>query len=209
MVEREHESPELLERLRNGDESALSELFDLHRARMRRIVQFRMHPRVLQRVDPDDVLQEVWLDAQKRIGSYATQEDPSGFLWLRLVLGQTMIDLHRRHVGAQRRSAKQEVSLHHGAGPAAQSDAMSIHLSGSFTSPSGAVQRDEMVVLLRESLDEMEEMDREVLMLRHLEELSNTEAAAVLGIQASAASNRYVRALARLKGLLEGRGGGM
>ena len=207
MTDRNDEDPALLERLAQGDESALATLFDQHRDRLRRMVQFRLHPRLVRRIDPDDVLQEAWIAAQQRIDSYAKQEDPSGFLWLRLVLGQTMIDLHRRHIGAQMRTAKQEVPMHGLRGPRADSDSMSMHLSGSLTSPSGAAVRNELIEAIRLGLDKMDEIDREVLALRHLEELSNVEAAAVLGIQPSAASNRYVRALTRLKGLIgeEGR----
>lgn len=207
MIDRQEEDPALLERLRAGDRDALAELFDLHRERLRRMVQFRLHPRIANRLDVDDVLQDCWLDAVKRIDSYREQRDPSGYLWLRLVLGQTMIDLYRKHVGAQMRNAKQEVSMNRFAGPSMGSDAISMHLSASITSPSHAAQRAELVQVLRKTLDDLDEIDREILVLRHLEELSNLEVAAVLEIQPSAASNRYVRALARLKGLLGSRAG--
>lgn len=196
------EDPELLERLRRGDRDSLAELFALHRERLRRMIRFRLHPRVVRRVDVDDVLQDCWLDAVARIDSYRDQIDPSGFLWLRLVLGQTLVDLHRKHLGAQMRDAQMEVPMSRLAGPHMNSDSLSFHLTGGLTSPSGAAQRAESQRILREKLDELDEIDREVLILRHLEGLSNLEAAGVLQIQPSAASNRYVRALTRLKGLI-------
>ncbi|MBK8976268.1 MAG: sigma-70 family RNA polymerase sigma factor [Planctomycetes bacterium] len=198
------EDPELLRRLATGDRDALAELFALHRERLRRMIRYRLHPRLDRRVDVDDVLQEAWLDAVRRIDSYRDQIDPSGFLWLRLVVGQTMIDLFRKHIGAQMRDANLEVPLSPAAGPQMSSGAVSAWLSASITSPSGAAQRLELAELLRRRLDDLDPIDREVLVLRHLEELGNTEVAQILGIQPSAASNRYVRALARLKGLLSG-----
>jgi RNA polymerase sigma-70 factor (ECF subfamily) len=208
MTEQEtREDPELLNRLASGDRDALADLFALHRDRLRRMVEFRLHPRLNRRIDPDDVLQDAYLDAVQRIDSYRQQEDPSCHLWLRLIVGQTLTDLHRRHIGAKMRSANQEVPLSRLAGPTMSSGAMSYHLSGGLTSPSGAAARNEASDLLRAALDEMDEIDREVLILRHLEELSNSEVARILDLQPSAASNRYVRALTRLKGFLQNRTG--
>jgi RNA polymerase sigma-70 factor (ECF subfamily) len=196
------EDPELVERLRHGDKDALAALFAQHRERLRRMVEFRLHPRIARRIDPDDVLQDAWLDAVIRIESFAQQRDPSVYLWLRLIVGQTMIDLHRRHIGAQMRDARHEVHLGGRGGPAMSSEAISFHLSGGLTSPSNAAARAEQANLLREVLDQMDDIDREILVLRHLEELTNSEVSKLLGLQPTAASNRYVRALTRLKGLL-------
>jgi len=196
------EDPELLARLAKGDREALATLFAQHRDRLRRMIEFRLHPRLLRRIDPDDVLQDAWLDAVQRIDSYAQQREPSCYLWLRLVLGQTIVDVHRRHLGAQMRDAKQEVPLYRAAGPAMSSDVISMHLTGGFTSPSGAAVRAEQANILRGVLDQMDEIDREILVLRHLEEMSNSEVSKILDLQPTAASNRYVRALTRLRGLL-------
>src|SRR5207249_3417837 len=126
------------------------------------------------------------------------------FLWLRLVTGQALIDLHRHHLGAQMRDAGLEVSLHRGAFPRASSLSLAELLLGRLTSPTRAAQRAEMRLRLQEALNGLDLLDREVLVLRHFEELSNAETARVLGLEPTAASNRYIRALKRLKAILAG-----
>jgi RNA polymerase sigma-70 factor (ECF subfamily) len=126
------------------------------------------------------------------------------FLWLRLEVGQKLVDAHRFHLGTQMRDAGQEVSLHHGALPQVTSLSLAEHLLGKLTSASHAAMRVELKLRVQEALNDMDAQDREVLVLRHFEELSNAEAAAVLGIKPSAAVNRYVRALRRLKDVFEG-----
>jgi len=187
---------ELLRLLQAGDDAAFGPLFEAQRDRLRRMVQFRLDPRLCGRVDPEDVVQEVFLDAQQRL--YAFREDAQSLpFWLRLVAQQTLIDLHRRHLGAGKRSAARERVFAHSHG-------LSGFLVGNLTSPSQAAIRDEMRQQLTVALESMDEIDREVLTLRHFEDLSNKEVAELLGIGENAASNRYVRALARLKGLLGG-----
>ena len=124
------------------------------------------------------------------------------FVWLRLIVGQTMVDVHRRHLGSKLRDANQEVSIQQFASPMASSASMSMHLLGGMTSPSQAAIRDEVATMIDSVIAEMEPIDREILVLRHFEELSNKEVAELLNIQRSTASNRYVRALQRLKSTL-------
>ena len=207
MTDTDTEEPELLDRLEQGDREALAILFARHRDRLRRMVEFRLHPQLQRRIDPDDVLQDAYVAALARIGTFDRGKDPSSYLWLRLIVAQTMVDLHREHLGARMRDARQEVALGERTGPRVASETMSFQLSGSLPSPSAVAQRAETATLLRSALDAMDEIDREVLVLRHLEELSNLDTARILGLQPSAASNRYVRALARLKELLERRAG--
>src|SRR5262249_28893996 len=114
-----------------------------------------------------------------------------------------LIDLHRYHLGAEMRDAGREVSLYRGALPSASSASLAQHLLAGLTSPTQAAIRDEMQLRLQEALNSMDAIDREVLVLRHFEELTNAEAAEVLGIEASAASKRYIRALRRLKAILD------
>jgi RNA polymerase sigma-70 factor (ECF subfamily) len=121
------------------------------------------------------------------------------FLWLRWITGERLLVLHRRHLGAQIRDAGQEVSLHRGSVPQASSVSLAAMLLGRLTSPTLAARRAEMQVRLQDVLNSLDPIDREVLTLRHFEELSNGETAQVLGISKSAASNRYMRALLRLK----------
>jgi RNA polymerase sigma-70 factor (ECF subfamily) len=186
---------EPLEReLRSGVDAALASLFENHRERLLRMVQFRIDPRLVGRMDPDDVLQETFLEAKKRLQAYRDDDKPF-LVWIRLITQQTMIDLYRKHLGAKMRNAGREVM-------APKSGTLSGLFVAQITSPSRALLREEVRARIERALEEMDEIDREVLLLRHFEELTNKETAAVLGIQENAASNRYVRALGRLKGLL-------
>jgi len=184
--------------LRAGDDAALGPLFERHRGRLLRMVTFRLDPRLLGRIDADDVLQETYVDAQKRLAAFRGDDKPF-LVWIRLITQQTMVDLHRRHLGTRMRTAGKEVA-------APQSGTMSSLFVGHITSPSRAMMREEVRGEIERALEEMDEIDREVLMLRHFEDLSNKDVATVLGIQENAASNRYVRALGRLRGYLGGLG---
>ena len=195
---------DLIRRALSGDEQALAALFGHYRRRLRQMVRLRLDRRLQGRVDPSDVLQEAYLDIVQQLPSYAKQQDDmSFFLWLRLVTGQRMMRVHREHLGAQMRNAGRDVSLHRGALPRATSVSLAAQLLGRFTSASQSAMRAEMQVKLQEAINSMEELDREIIALRHFEELSNKEAAELLGLSKSAASNRYVRALARLQGVLQ------
>jgi RNA polymerase sigma-70 factor (ECF subfamily) len=191
-------------RLRDGGEQALADLFSEYRDRLKRMVRFRLDRRLFGRVDASDVLQEAYLDAVKRVHHYVENPSMPFFVWLRLITGQTLIDVHRHHLGAQMRGADQEVSMERGGVPHASSMCLAAQFVGHLTSPSQAAMRAETLARLQTALDDMDPMDREILALRHFEELGNNEAAEVLGLQKAAASNRYVRALRRLKEALAG-----
>ncbi|MGH7225760.1 MAG: sigma-70 family RNA polymerase sigma factor [Gemmataceae bacterium] len=192
----------LLARLRRGEQQALADLFARYRAPLRRMIDVRLDPRLNGRVSPSDVLQEAYIDALKRLEHYFAKPDTPFFLWLRWVAGQRLIEVHRQHLGAQMRNAGQEISLTLTGAPAASSACLAARLVEQLTSPSEAVVRAERLAMLEDDLAQLDELDREVLTLRHFEELSNTETAAVLNIQSAAASKRYVRALRRLKDIL-------
>lgn len=194
---------ELIERLRQGDTNALGDLFALHRQKLRRMVQVRMDPRLNGRVAPSDVLQEAYIDALKRYPHYFDKANQNFFGWLRLIVGQRLTDLHREHLLAKRRDVRQEKPIDVPASPATSACLAAMLVAG-LTSPSGAADRNERYLRLEAALEELEPIDREVLALRHFEELSNTETADVLGILPATASKRYVRALTRLKQILEG-----
>jgi RNA polymerase sigma-70 factor, ECF subfamily len=186
-----------------GDERALAEYFAVVRPRLERIVRFRLDGRLQGRIDPEDILQEAYVDAAARLSAFREARPMSALVWLRLIVGQTLIDVHRRHLGAQMRDAHRERSIQER--PAdGTSMTMSFQLLGRGTSPSKAAVRAELSELVSQALEEMNPIDREVLALRHFEELTNKEAAEVLGIESKAASIRYVRALERLKGVLKG-----
>ncbi|MDB5352345.1 MAG: polymerase subunit sigma [Planctomycetota bacterium] len=187
--------------LRRGDPRDLAAVFTSYRDRLRRMVEFRLDARLKGRVSTSDILQEVYIDTLKRLPHYQADPDVPFFIWLRSVTIQRLIDVHRQHLGARARDAARERRLAHG-GIDASSEKMA-ELMGDLTSPSGAARRVETIALVREALDRLEPTDREVLALRHFEELSNREVAAALGIQTAAASKRYVRAIERLKESLE------
>ena len=192
---------DLERRLRDGDPAAAGALFELCRDRLRRMVRLRLDRRLQGRLDADDVLQEAFLDVQKKAADFAAKPDMPAYLWLRLVTAERLLVLHRHHLGTRARDAGREVSLCAG-GPAASTHSLANLLLGRLTSPTQAAVRAERQLRLQEALNGMDPVDREVLALRHFEELSNAEAAAVLGLSKTAASNRYVRALKRLKDML-------
>jgi RNA polymerase sigma-70 factor (ECF subfamily) len=200
---------ELLDAARNGDEGALAVLVERHRDRLERMVRLRMDRRLQGRVDPADVLQDAYLAVRGKFPQYCADPQLPFFLWLRLEVGQKLVDVHRFHLGTQMRDAGQEVSLHHGALPQVTSLSLAEHLLGKLTSASHAAMRAELKLRVQEALNSMDPHDREVLILRHFEELSNAEAAVVLGIKPSAAVNRYVRALKRLKTVFQAMPGGI
>ena len=190
----------LLEHAAGGDAQALGQLFERHRARLEMMVRLRLDRRLQGRLDPADVLQEAYLEVARRFGEYAAGgRDLPFFLWLRLLTGQKLAELHRHHLGAKMRNAGLEVSLYHGPLPRASSASLAELLMGRLTSASRAAIRAETQLRVQEALNSMPELDREVLVLRHFEMLSNEETARELGIKPSAASNRHVRALRRLE----------
>jgi RNA polymerase sigma-70 factor (ECF subfamily) len=194
---------DLLRRAQAGDQEALATLFARHGERLRKLVRLRLDRRLAGRIDTSDVLQDAYLDVTRRFPEFAAAPSVPFYIWLRSLLGQRLVDLHRRHLGAEMRDAGREVSLHRGALPTASSVSLAQQLLAGLTSPTQAAVREEMQLRLQEVLNGMDPIDREVVVLRHFEELSNTEAAGVLGIEAAAASKRYIRAVRRLKAILD------
>ena len=198
----------LLDRAAAGDPEAWRALFDRDRPRLRRMVALRLDRRLQGRVDPSDVLQDAHIEAMTRLPEYLRESNLPFFLWLRLLVGQRLTLLHRRHLGAHARDAGQEIGLYHGALPEATSAALAARLLGRLTQPSEAAVRAERKIRFQTALNAMDPLDREILALRHYEQLSNGEVAQALGLSKSTASKRYVRALQRLKEILAaGRGG--
>ena len=200
---------DLLDAARGGDEGALAALVERHRERLERMVGLRIDRRLRGRVDPADVIQDAYLALRTKFAQYSADPRLPFFLWLRLEVGQKLVDPHRFHLATQMRDAGQEVSLHRGALPQVSSLSLAEHLLGKLTTASEHAMRVELKLRVQEALNSMDPHDREVLILRHFEELSNAEAAQVLGIKPSAAVNRYVRAVKRLKDVFQGMPGGI
>jgi RNA polymerase sigma-70 factor (ECF subfamily) len=199
---------QLVERLRAGDRQALTDLFQRHRDRLRRMVELRMDARLKGRVDASDVLQDAFLDAADHLGRYRQGSDLPPFLWLRLVVSQRLANYHRRHIGTKMRDVRQELALYRDPLPQPSTAALASMLLGRLTSPSNAAIRAEQLLRVQEALNALRPLDREVIALRQFEELSRPETAQVLGITEEATAKRYLRALRRLKAVLEARPGG-
>ncbi len=209
MIDRDDISEsELLSRLReedSGRHDRFAMVFSKMKERLRRIVKFRLDYRLAGRVSDSDVIQDCYLRAADRLDQYLNNPEFPLFVWLRLQVQQQVADVHRKHLMAEKRDARKEITLNavlnHGAS-GQTSMALAAHLVGQLTSASRLIERGEEIAALETSLNEMNEIDREVIALRHFEELSSSETADVLGIEPAAASKRYVRALKRLKEIM-------
>ncbi|MCP4786120.1 MAG: sigma-70 family RNA polymerase sigma factor [Fuerstiella sp.] len=189
----------LIARLNGGEDGALAELFSHYRDRLKRIVRFRLDYRLAGRISESDVIQESYISASKRAAHYRGKPEMPFFVWLRLIVNQKLADLHRQHLQAEMRDVRKEISLERPGAMPHTSLAMAAQLAGDVTSASHAFSRVERITNLEEALNQMEPIDREVIALRHFEELSNVEVSEVLGIGVQAASKRYVRAMKRMK----------
>ncbi len=184
-----------------GDRSAERELFERHRAKLRRMVAIRMDPRLAARFDPSDVVQEAFLTASVQLPEYAIKRPLPFYPWLRNVAWQRLVDLHNHHFTAQRRSVVREVVMQ-----LADESAMKLAmpLIASNTSPSNILIRKELCARVQTALGELPPNDREVLVMRHLEKMSVTEIAVILQISESAVKMRRLRAVQKFKELLTG-----
>jgi RNA polymerase sigma-70 factor (ECF subfamily) len=210
MVEDRSEVVPLLAHAAGGDAKAWGALLTGHEDRLRRMIEFRLDPRLRGRVDAADVLQEVYLQAADHREDYFRQPALVPlFLWLRGIAGNKLLEIHRNHLGAKMRDAGREQSLHRRASPDATSVSLFAQVAGRSAGPRTSAAQAEVRLRLRDALAGMDPVDREALALRHFEHLTNREAAAVLGIEERAAAKRYVRALKRLKDALAEMPGGL
>ena len=194
---------ELVQELRADREEALAKYFSEVRDRLARIVAFRMDYRLSGRVSESDVIQDTFVRASQRIDSFLDKPDMPFFVWLRLEANQRLHEIHRQHFGAEKRDIRREVNLTQKPAGNQTSMALAAHLVAQMTSASQIIERAEQINRLEKTLGEMNELDREVIALRHFEELSNVETAEILKIEPAAASKRYIRALKRLKEIME------
>jgi RNA polymerase sigma-70 factor (ECF subfamily) len=192
-----------------GDATAWGALITIHQERLLRMVAFRMDARLRGRIDAADVVQDAFVEASAHREDYFRTPAVPLFLWLRGVVSNKLLELHRHHLGTHMRDAKRERPLDAPRGSDDTSAALSAYLTAGLTRPSVAAVRGEVRARLAEALDGMDPTDREVLAMRHFEQLSNMEAAQVLGIQERAAAKRYLRALERLKKILSELPGGL
>ncbi|MDP6717933.1 MAG: sigma-70 family RNA polymerase sigma factor [Pirellulaceae bacterium] len=190
MTEQDTQTDRLLGRVLDGDRAALSQLFAVHRAYLRRLVGLRLHKDLRTRVDPSDVVQETQLEAARQMDDYLRRRPLSFRVWLRRTALNRLADAQRRHTAA-RRNARRDVAL-----PEQSSIALARKLFDGR--PSEALRRREMAYRVRQAIDSLAEIDREVLLMRFYEELTNQEVAELLAIEPATASKRHGRALRRL-----------
>ncbi len=207
MANSESEIVHLIERARMGDKAAFGLLMERYRPRLHRVVALRLDRRLQGRVDASDLIQDGFADAAARLEDYIRDPVMPFYLWLRFLVGQKLAEQHRRHLGAQARDAGREISIYRTAMPETTTAALAARLLGKNTSPSQAAIRAEKKLRLQEALNSLDPIDREILALRHYEQLTNGETAIVLGLDKSAASKRYARALVRLKDVLSATSG--
>jgi RNA polymerase sigma-70 factor (ECF subfamily) len=203
MFQGTNKSEEQLRRAAQGDAESWEALVADSRQRLRRMVAFRLDQRLQGRVDPSDVLQDTYLEAWKDLGAYLQLPELPFFLWLRGIAGNKLRELHRHHLGTQMRDPRREVSIYDAALPETTTTALAAGLLGDLTRASEEAIRLELRFRLQDALNAMDPLDREVLALRHFEQLSPAETAQVLGIKDKAAGMRYVRALRRLREILK------
>ena len=185
---------------------ALARALERHRERLLRMVEIRMHPAVRARIGASDVLQDAYLTIAARLGDYLRDPHMPFFLWIRQLTAQSLVDLQRHHLGAKKRDVRRQVPMGRAFAASATSVALASGLMAAGVTPTEAVVARELRGQLEGALESMGGDAREVILLRHFEELSNLETARVLGIQPAAASQRYVRALRQLREVLSERG---
>jgi RNA polymerase sigma-70 factor (ECF subfamily) len=208
MKDDKEETMRLVRRAADGDQEGWSELADRYRGRLQRMVLARLDRRLRRRVEASDIVQEACIEAAQHLADYLSDPKMPFYLWLRGIAGNKMLELHRHHLGVQMRDAKREVAIDNAPGMQSTAVGLAAVMVANDTRPSQAAMREEMKHRLEEALASLDPIDRDVLALRHYEQLSNRETAELLGIEPAAASKRYVRALKRMKDLLMFRGDG-
>ena len=200
------EQHEIVCMLTRDRQQALGMLFESLRPRLKQIIRFRMDYRLNGRVSDSDVLQETFVRAAKNLDHFLGSPDVPFFVWLRMEVNQKLIEIFRYHFENQKRDPRRETFFGSAQVGSNTSIAIAAHLVGQLTTPSRLVEKAEQIALLQKTLDELPELDREIVALRHFEELTNMETAQVLGIDSSAASKRYLRALKRLREIMSASG---
>src|SRR4051812_31696523 len=196
------QTQELLAQAKAGDAAAVNRLLDRHREAVRRMIDLRMDQMVRRRVDASDIVQEVLIEANRRLDEYLKNPTMPFHLWLRHMAQDRLIDAHRRHRRAARRSIDREQPL--AVGPVDQSTYdLAAAIKDPELTPAAAATWNELQRRFQAAIDQLDEQDREVVLMRHFEYLSNSEVAAALGLSEPAAGMRYMRAMRRLREKLD------
>ncbi|MCU0958553.1 MAG: sigma-70 family RNA polymerase sigma factor [Pirellulaceae bacterium] len=193
---------ELLSGARQGDDGAVNRLLERHRQALRRMVHLRLDQKIQGRVDVSDIVQDVLVEANRRLPQYLDNPAMSFHLWVRQIAKDRIIDAHRRHRASAKRSVDREQSLAVPAATDRSTYQLALHVQDPELTPAAAATRQEMAQLVEQALGQLGEQDCEIIVMRHYEQLSNMEVAEVLGLSEPAASMRYLRAVRRLRALL-------
>jgi RNA polymerase sigma-70 factor (ECF subfamily) len=191
----------LIQKARQGDGQAREQLLTRHRGRLRQMIAFRLDPRVAARVDPSDVVQEALTDASRKLSGYLKERPLPYYPWLRQLALERLMKLHRRHIQAQKRTVTREEDW---LPPLPDESAMELanRVLVGQSQPMGHAVREELRQRVRVILAQLLPRDREILILRHLEQMKPREMAAVIGITEGAVRVRHLRALQRFRELL-------
>jgi RNA polymerase sigma-70 factor (ECF subfamily) len=192
----------LIERASAGDERARDDLFARHRDRLRRMVAVRMDPRLGTRFDASDIVQEAFQEASRQLDDYLRQPQLPFYPWLRHIAWQRLVQLQRRHLYAQKRSVTREIGGGRYDLPDESMLQLAEQLVGSGTSPSRRMIRAELLEQVERAMEQLKDQDREILVLRHLEQLSVEQTAAVMNMTPGNVKIRHFRAVQRLQELL-------
>lgn len=203
VLENSSETKRLLGSVASGQSDGWEALLRRHRERLRRMVSLRLDRRMRGWVDPSDVIRQAFADAAARQAEYLQSATEPFFIWLRRVVGQKLRRVQEDRLGETLPDRGRELSLHQGAAPAANSVALAAQLLGQAPPLSEGEVRAQRMIRLEEALNNMDAQEREILALRHFEQLNNGEAAAVLEISQSDASKLYLRALKKLKEIIQ------
>ncbi len=193
----------LLSAIREGDDQAINRLLERHRAPIRRLVELRLDRKVQQRVDVSDVVQDVMIEASGRLEKYLDDPVMAFHLWLRQIAWDRIIDTYRRHRVSAKRNMDREQSMSAPAGPDHSTMEFAVQLCDPGLTPQAAATQREIALKVEAAIERLGEQDREIILMRHYEHLSNQEIAEVLGLNPPAASMRYLRSVRRLRELLE------
>lgn len=193
---------ELLQNAKEGSDGAVNNLLDRHRDSLRRMIGMRLDRNLLRRIDVSDVVQEVLVEANRRLQDYLANPVMAFHLWIRQIAKDRIIDAHRRHRVSAKRSIDREQPI--AAGPVDQSTVELVaRLCDPELTPAAAATQREIELHVRSAIDELPERDQEIILMRHYEQLSNQDIAAALGLTEPASSMRYLRALKKLRKLLD------
>lgn len=197
---------ELLAGARGGDPAAINGLLDRHRDSLKRMIAMRLDQKIMRRIDVSDVVQDVLVEVNRRLQDYLANPVMAFHLWVRQIAKDRIIDAHRRHRVSGKRSVDREQPLAQAATPDQSTIELAAHLRDPELTPAAAAVQHELALHIQAAIELLDERDRDIILMRHYEQLSNQEIAIALDITEPAASMRYLRALQRLRGKLAAAG---